>query len=140
LLTALGNSGLPEIVPYVQPYLQSNSESLRMDALNALRRVPGAEIDEVMSRRIETDPSSLVRTAGLIAVSERSPSVVVTRALDTSVRSDKDPQVRATELRTIVAWLPLEPSFRATLAWLAENETETSLREAAIAQLAVRTK
>jgi len=136
LLTAVGNSGLPEIVPYVQPYLQLDSESLRMEALNALRRVPGAAIDEIMARKIVRDPSPLVRTGALIATSARPPSTVVTRALDESIRSEKDTQVRSTALRTIVAWLPLEPSFRGTLAWMAEHETDASLREVAVAYLA----
>jgi hypothetical protein len=136
LLTAVGNSGLPEIVPYVQPYLQSDSESLRMAALNALRRVPGSAIDEIMAQSMVRDPSPLVRSGALIATSARPPSPVVVRALDASVRNEKDAQVRSTALRTIVAWLPLEPSFRGTLAWMAEHETDASLREAAVAHLA----
>ncbi len=135
LLTAVGNSGLPEIVPYVQPYLQSDSEALRMAALNALRRVPGSAIDEIMAQSMVGDPSPLVRSGALIATSDRPPSPVVARALDAAVRNEKDTHVRSTALRTIVAWLPLEPSFRGTLAWMAEYETDASLRDVAVAYL-----
>jgi HEAT repeat protein len=73
-LGALGNSGAESALPSVQPYLDSGSEATQVSATEALRRMPGAQIDLLLADQLRHSPIAGVRIAAADAIRYRDPT------------------------------------------------------------------
>jgi len=70
-LDALGNAGVPAILPRVQPYLADPSPRLREVAVAALRRLQVPRAVELICDRALRDPEDVVRFAAVQALAGR---------------------------------------------------------------------
>ncbi len=60
-IEALGNSGSPQVVDAVKPYLGNDSDQVRASAVHALRLVFTLEVSDIAALRGEEDNSAIVR-------------------------------------------------------------------------------
>ncbi len=63
VLRALGNAGHPGALPALSPYLAANDASIRLEAVKALRRIPGASVDSRLDAMARADRARRVRQA-----------------------------------------------------------------------------
>src|SRR5690606_28130253 len=109
LLRGIANSGEASLRSSVEPLLDHAKPTLRGAAVEALRLMPGAEIDRLIAERLahESDYSAL--RAAVNAAKTRVPSAFLAAALaDLSGRA-QDSQARYRAVLILVDWLPHVP-------------------------------
>jgi hypothetical protein len=130
LLTALGNAGQSESLEVIEPQTRADSPQVRTAAAQALRRIPDARADELLIKLIQ-DPDGSVRYSALDAISERSPTAQLARAIaDLAV---VDPSVKTRYKATDLAgrWLPRFPELRVALESIAASDGDEHVRRVA---------
>ena len=70
-LRAIGNAGHPDALPALSPYLASTEHAVRLEAVKALRRIPGASVDSRLAELVRSDRSQRVRQAAHAMLSKR---------------------------------------------------------------------
>ncbi len=70
-LRAIGNAGHPDALPTLSPYLSATDPAVRMEALEALRRVPGAAVDSRLEAMARSDRKREVRDAASALLARR---------------------------------------------------------------------
>lgn len=131
-LAALGNAGLPEILPVAQQHLASTDPDVRAAALDALRRLETPEALELLRRHASDDPSVEVRCAAIEALHGR----VGAQVLAVYEAALRDPQVavRQTALRGLVHRDGLE--VQALMRHARDNDPAQQVRDLAAELLA----
>jgi len=90
---AVGNSGSPRAYDALSPYLSSDNTSLRVAAMNALRKIPGDQVDGTLATAIVSSSDTLTRNAAIADLGSRplTPTLVnaVTQVLQGSNESAK---------------------------------------------------
>lgn len=73
VLAAIGNSGNPELVEDVEPFLSSKQPLLRSQSIGALRRMPLEATQELFAQRleVETDPALRAKIAQTLGAQSR---------------------------------------------------------------------
>lgn len=130
-LGALGNSGHPEIVPEVVPFLDHAAPSVRAAAVYALRRVPGAVPEKHIARMMTGDADPVVRKRAVEAAGSRSPSWPLVAPLTALLQNEKDFKTRHAALSVAIRWAPLVPSLVQALAWTRDNDPDPTLKRMA---------
>lgn len=134
VLTALGNSGDPSTLDTIREYLTSDSASVRAAVAQALRRIAGAEADQMLAT-LCPDPSADVRFSAVDAIGERAFSAVLANALSTLVVGEPQYQVRAKAVNILAQWLPDAPGVAAALTIVANRDPNPDLRNVATGAL-----
>lgn len=68
-LAALGNTGAPELLPHLAPWLSNTSIPQRCAAVSALRLIPGPEAERQLRNVLQNDTESSVRANAAFALS-----------------------------------------------------------------------
>lgn len=137
VLRGLANAAAPESVPWVAPLLHAKDQREREAATDALRLVPGDEVDALLSERLESDVSVGVRTSVVSAALVREPSTVLEHAVVQAALSDENSGVRKQAVRALARWLEDAPRLRAPLEKVAtedQNKLVKSYAQAALSK------
>lgn len=129
-LTALGNAGDPATLDAIRPFTSDADADVRASAVQALRRIPGPDVDQMIAR-FTTDDSQAVRHSAVDVVSERSASPVLAAAVAKLALNEEDYQTRAKCVNVLAQWLPSDPSIAPSLRAVAENDKNADLRKVA---------
>jgi lipoprotein len=129
-LRALGNTGHPAAVAAAERFVNSVVPMLRAAAAQAVRLVPGAEAESVLSRLL-TDQEVTVRTSALNACLDRNGSSLLASQVESLGKLDGVPAVRREAIRVLVTWQTSIPSARTALFWISVNDENEKLRAVA---------
>lgn len=130
-LRALGNAGGRTALPTVLSYLEHEDASIRAAAAQALRFVPGSDVDEVLVRVALEDESSSVRESALDATYYRDMSGTLVKGVAQSAKLDPEPSVRRVAVRSLAKWRRSSPHASDALKWVALNDANQKIREVA---------
>jgi hypothetical protein len=129
-LAALGNAGMREEIPHVQPFIAHPLAPYREFAVDALRLVPGDDVDEMLLARLKSDTSAAVRATAARSLRDREAGPKVIAALDAAARTEKDVEARFSVLKTVTVFVDRAPKLAETLAWVGEHDPDPQLRAA----------
>lgn len=135
VLTALGNAGDASTLNAIRGYLASASEEVRAAAAQALRRIAGAEADQLLAATC-TDPSANVRYSVVDAIRERPSANVLAAALEALAVREPEFQVRARAVNTLAQWAPEIGGIADVLRVVAQSDPNADLRNVAQRALA----
>jgi HEAT repeat protein len=130
VLTALGNAGDPATLDAIRPYLASDAASVRAAAAQAVRRIAGAEVDQILAA-LCMDRSPDVRFSAVDAIGERESSAMLADALSRLVIIESQYQVRARAVNILAQWLPDLPALAKVLDAVASRDPNADLRRVA---------
>jgi len=128
-LEALGNTGDPRILPYLQSALQSPSVAIRVAAAHALRFVVAPPVDPLLAQLLDQDQAAEVRQAAIMACSFRQ-MMVFFPSLQKVLLYDKSPAVRLEALQLLARSRELA-GVQQLLRTVAERDPDPNLRRAA---------
>lgn len=131
LLSALGNTASPDVLETLRAYLADPDPQVRAAATNALRLIPGAEVDALLADIVLRDAEPLVRRSAAEALGRRSLDARLLGVLSTSLRSDNDVLVRLSVVDVLAAGARTLPGVRELLTWASVNDAEATVRDAA---------
>lgn len=134
-LEALGNAGDTASLPAVESALRDPDPSVRQDAVQALRRIPGAEVDGLISNALG-DPSAQVRQGALSALSDRPLTPALVDTVANMLKTEQDGASRARIVDILGRNLRSYPSAAPALEWAKDNDPSESIRQEAASALA----
>jgi HEAT repeat protein len=137
LLSSLGNSAGPSVVPVIEEALHDSNVPIRSAAARALRLAPGPDVDRVLANVITSDPDAHVRADAIFATRFRHP--MPTPLVDSLLHAASADETR--DIRSdAVAVLSLNPTasvrISETLARVAELDADSGIRRQAKEALA----
>lgn len=137
-LRAVANSGHEAAFPAVERFLQSEDDELRAAAVESLQIIQLPQVDGILARSLGSDKASIVRLAAVRAFLPRKHSQELEAAAAAAALSDTDGHVRLGALRALGGWVTVRPAIRDTIARVAAQEKQESIRKEAESLLAVR--
>ena len=137
-LRAIANSGHEDAFPLVEPHLKADDDEVRAAAVESLQLIKLDRADAEIARALVDDKSHRVRLAAGRAARLRQPTPALEAAVAKTARDDANPNVRLGALRVLTAWLHVQPSLRAVVEQIAEQETQQAIRAEARAALVVK--
>jgi hypothetical protein len=136
VLRGIANSGDVQAFPFVSPLLNDSTASLRAAAVDAIRLMPGAEVERALIERLGKDTSTGVRLSVISAAAARPQSEALRAAVVHAALNDTNSGVRNQAVRVMAKWLPEVPSLHEPLSKVAQSDANDSVKSAAIAALA----
>jgi HEAT repeat protein len=130
-LRALGNSGHPDALAAIQPYLTDPNPGVRAAAADALRAIPNPLADQDLALVLKRDTSPDVRRTSLEAMSKRSTAPVTVYAVRDNLKSEPDARVRRPAVNTAIGWKSVAPVLRESLEIVAKNDADPGIRDLA---------
>lgn len=127
VITALGNTGDPELARDVLPSLNAGSTQERGAAAKALGRMPGTRSH--LLTRLQSESSSVVRAhlaEGLCKQGE--PTLATLEAIDQAITGETDQRARFAMARYLGENLRQFPRGKSTLATVLEGERSNRIR------------
>lgn len=135
LLNALGNAGHPDTLQVLAPYMGHGDEQIRAAATRALRRIPDAAADALLSTATR-DQTTSVRAAAVEAITRRMPTNLLAAALVSRLLDESEFAIRAQAVHTAASWLPhMSAALANPLAHVAARDASEDLRRIARAAL-----
>jgi hypothetical protein len=135
-LRALGNAGHQGSLADIEPYLDDPRAAVREAALQAIRRIPGAQVDGYLAAAITGDPARSVRQAAARLAGERRATWPLVTALRQVLMADPEDSVRYAALSVATRWVDTAPMLREPIQWVAEHDSNESVRSNAVRALA----
>jgi Lipoprotein amino terminal region len=135
VLGAIMNSGYDRALPAVTPFLSDAREPVRVAAVRSLQSMQSSQINGLLAGALQSDASSDVQISAIDAARVREPDDTLTHALSGAATQATDARVRYRAVDLIVQWLPKRADLRSTLAVVASNDKEPSVRARAQAAL-----
>lgn len=135
-LRGIANSGDRAAFAMVAPLLAHESPSVRSAAVDAIRLMPGADVEKALVERLEHDASTGVRLGVVGAAMARPRSDALSAAVERAAVNDSNSGVRNQCLRALVKWLPETPRLRPVIAKIAELDANQAVKTAAAAAIA----
>lgn len=133
-LAALGNSGSPQIVALVRPYLTDEDELVRDSAVDALRLVATLEAIELTAERSREDDSVRVRASAASGLVARFAPAART-AVALLLRSEPSSEIRRSLIENLGTQLSYDLVAAELLNHSAQHDPLAELRELAVQQL-----
>jgi len=130
-LRALGNTRSPTMMATIQDALGSPNPQLRVAAIEALRNVPSADADQLLSQYLIADPAIEVRRAAVFSSGFR-PLPLLLPALGQALRTDAADGVRVDIVRLLGAQRAVVPEAMTMLSWAAQNDPNPEIRQVAL--------
>lgn len=127
-LAAVGNAGAISALPQVQRYLRHENVSIRTKAVDALRFMPGAEVDALLAAALLKDADARVRAVAAEAMRFRLSSPALIASLQQGLQQDKDVAVRHAALNTTAVFYGASAELESVLRWVAQNDPHPDLR------------
>ncbi len=135
-LLALGNAEYPGALDAVRDALKDPDPKIRRAAISAIRDIDDPEVDEILATFAVKDNNGDVRYEALRSMHGRSPAKAHLPAMYLIV--SKDPILRVRQSAVALAgsprWKP--DAVRPIFEYVAQNETDRSLRDTASRRLA----
>lgn len=135
VLRGIANSGYAPALSRVRPLLLDADPSTRTAAAEALRLMPGPDVDFLIAAHMGADENQNVRLAALNAAGLREPNDQLVAAVVDTVENAPDSQSRGKAVRLIERWLPKRPELRGHLQRVAWSDSRDGVRK--LAQAAV---
>jgi HEAT repeat protein len=111
-VTGLGNSGHPDAADSIIKQLNSPSIVMRVEALDALRLLPGPEVSRTIAQSMTSDQDASVRVAAIGSARVRAPDEDLARGLLNAWTQDPDESVRKSA-GAAIDWIESShPGFR----------------------------
>jgi HEAT repeat protein len=134
-LRTLANAGAPEGLAYARSALLHPAPLVRGTATEALRTMPGAEVDGLLDQVLLGDPSARVRALAVAAISQRVAGPHL-RAVAMALRAESSEQVRLEVVRMLGGWKAVDEVAAALLRDAADNDASERVRRLAATLLA----
>lgn len=131
LMRALGNTRDSRALGYIEEGLREAASPVRQAAVEALRLLVDPAVDSLLSQRLLGDPSPEVRKAVVFAASFR-PLGPLLPALDQALRGDPSDGLRAELVQFLGSRVTTTLEVRPLLAWAGQNDSNASIRQAAL--------
>jgi len=130
VLRGIANSGHPEALTSVKPLLYAPSTKVRAAAVDAIRLMPGDEVEQLIAAQLMgTNPEAQLAAVDAIAV--REPSAPLLKALTNGGPVAEKPSTRMRAIAVMLKWLPSHPELRKVLEQMARDDVNPHVREAA---------
>jgi HEAT repeats len=130
-LLALGNVGKEEILPMIEPFIQSSNPMLRAAATTALRKLPNTSVDDTLVRLLTQDSDDNVRLEAVSIFGMRKMTSATYTAQKDSLIKDKSVKVRLTILDNLWKVRQDYPEVVQIVKNVAEKDVEKDVKEAA---------
>lgn len=130
-IRALGNAAHPASLAALQPYLRHENVTVRVAAVDALRRVPGAVADQLLADVLRGNDGSQVRLAALRALGYRPLSAVLVYALREVILGASEKEVLKEALRAGQRWALEAPALLQALQTVAARTDDPEVRRLA---------
>lgn len=134
LLAALGNTAAAEALAPIAARLEAPQPALRSAAAEALRLIPGDQVEGLLAGVLAGDEHPGVRARAAYALGYR-PFDLGFAPLATAARSDTAPAVRAEAVTSIAGAGDGDAEASAVLAWVAANDADANVRRTAQSHL-----
>jgi hypothetical protein len=132
LLSALGNSAGPSVVPVIEEDLRDSRASIRAAAARALRLAPGSETDRLLATIIVSDRDPIVRADAIFAARFRRPlPAPLADALLRTASADVVDYVRSDAVALLRQNPAASPRILETLASIADRDANAGIRRQA---------
>jgi hypothetical protein len=132
VLSALGNSVGPSVVPVIREALRDSRVLIRAAAARALRLAPGSEIDEVLATVIGSDGDPVVRADAIFAARFRRPlPLPIADALLHAATADPVDHVRSEAVALLRQNPTASPGIPETLTRVADHDSNAGIRRQA---------
>ena len=132
LLGALGNTKDASLGPDIAPYLDATDSATRAAAAGALGRLDAENGPELLTRRLENEPSSDVRAALATALGQLSAtSDEAAVRVEAALRRESDERVRFALTSCLARYAPDRPEARELLEEIAASPGSRRTRRAA---------
>jgi hypothetical protein len=128
---ALGNTGSPDVVSALQTALAQASPEVREAAVNALRHIPGDEVDGVVAKVLTQDADDGVRDAAMRVADQREASPALQAAVVSRLEKDSSASVRANAVKWLASNGAAYPGSQDLLAQVARSDASPEVRELA---------
>ncbi len=129
-IRALGNAAHPDVYPLVEPYLADERTTVRVAAVDALRRVPGGKVDAAVAK-VLSDPDRSVRLAAAGSMGYRDPTPTMVYALRDALLGERDEGIRLELVRVARDWLEHARALRPALIQISRDDSSEKVRDAA---------
>lgn len=129
-LQALGNTGDLRAWPAIQPFLAGPNLTLRAAAAFSLRFLAGPAIDEALVATFR-DPDAGVRRAGASTLSYRAEVLPLMAAIEALMKGEPDMSVRLAVIEGLKFKLGEDESVEKLVAWAAQNDGASEVRNLA---------
>ncbi|MET0402624.1 MAG: HEAT repeat domain-containing protein, partial [Cystobacter sp.] len=129
-LRALGNTRAPDALETLRDALRSNSMQVRQSAIEALRNIPGPEVDQLLTRTLLTDPAHQVRRAAVFACGFR-PLAPLLPALSQALQKDTADGVRTDIVYLLGTLRASVPEATPLLQWVHQKDPHPEIRRMA---------
>lgn len=129
-LQALGNTGDMRAWPAIQPFLAGPNLTLRAAAAFSLRFLAGPAIDEALVATFR-DPDAGVRRAGASTLSYRAEVLPLMEAIEALMKGEPDMSVRLAVIEGLKFKLGEDESVQELVAWAAQNDGASEVRNLA---------
>jgi hypothetical protein len=136
VLRGIANSAFVGALDAVRPYLADQDPSVRLAAVQSLRRMNHPDAHALIAERLEKDATPKVRVAALEAAANvPAASSLLRDAVARAATNALDVHSRLEAVRILGRWLGDHAELRVTLERAAETDSEAVVREAAKAAL-----
>ncbi len=136
VLRGLANAAEPRALPLVKPLLVDESVRMRQAAVDAIRLVPGSEVDAILSERLKSDNAVSVRSAVLSSAMVREASPLIRKSIGDAAISDSNSGIRKKSLKLLVRWLPTSPEVLPIIKKVAAEDQNEAVKRLAKEALA----
>ncbi len=128
-LLVLGNTGLPDALPSIHPFLFSKNAVLRSTALFALRRINTLEAGNLLNRYLANDPSADVRYEAATVIGNRLESPATVQLLCARLHADRSSAVRKQILADLYYSQKAFPTAKSAITWAANHDSLQGVRQ-----------
>ncbi len=134
-LGALGNSRDPAALPLIRPYLADPSPSIASRATFALRHLPSATADILLSEQLDPSRPLEVRESALRALRDRQPRSPLLEQVSALMLTEANDRIRGAAIELGAFWADRSALLRESLAQVAAKEADPNLKSIAVAGL-----
>jgi hypothetical protein len=135
LLLVLGNVGTADLLPRLEPFVQSPDAALRSAATSALRNIAHPRVEQILIQILEQDTDENVRLEAAVALSLREMTLANFNAQTAAFTKDRSTKVRLAVLNTLWQVRQAHPEVVSIVKNAAEKDSNQDVREAALGLL-----
>jgi HEAT repeat protein len=135
VIRAFGNTGNPEALRWLKPAAASSDVETRADAVKSLRLIDDDGARQLIAEALLRDPEAEVRSAALVAIDYQPPAASLP-LLRQFLEREEEERLRAAAVRQIGEHLDRAPQGHELLAFVAERDRSSDVRQLATSLLA----
>lgn len=131
LLSALGNCGTQNVLPFVLPLLGDTNIAVKAYAFYALRFVRGPAVDSLYRQALATEHDPEILTNVLNALFLRSYDAPLAKALYKLIEESDAEQIQLAALQVLFEWSYRQPDLLLTIKEIAGKSSNNAVNKAA---------